>query len=57
MEDSQTGILADFLGGFPTVRTGQSNHGWTSHFDDEIGLFHEFLMKNRLLRAYYLGFD
>ena len=27
------------------------------HFENEIGFFHEFLMKNDFLRAYYLGFD
>ena len=35
--------------------------GWTmtmtGHFENEIGFFHEFLMKNDFLRAYYLGFD
>ena len=25
--------------------------------DNEIGFFQEFLLKNHLLRAYYLGFD
>ena len=29
----------------------------TSYFENEIGFFKEFLLKNVLLRAYYLGFD
>ena len=28
-----------------------------SHFDEAISFFQEFLLKNHLLRAYYLGFD
>ena len=31
------------LGCFPKVRTGQPDHGQTSHFDNEIGFFQEFL--------------
>ena len=27
---------------FPKVRTGQPDHGQTSHFDNEIGFFQEF---------------
>ena len=30
------------LGCFPKVRTGQPDHGQTSHFDNEIGFFQEF---------------
>ena len=29
----------------------------TGHFDKEISFFQEFLLKNYLLHAYYLGFD
>ena len=42
---------------FLKVRTGWPDHGWTSHFDKAISFFQEFLLKNHLLRAYYLGFD
>ena len=42
---------------FPKVRTGRPDHGWSSHFDNEIGFSQEFLLKNHLLRAWYLGFD
>jgi len=31
--------------------------GRTCHFENEIGFFQEFLMKNDFLCAYYLGFD
>ena len=44
------------LGRFPKVRTGRSDHGWTGHFENEIGFFKEFLMRNDFLRAYYLEF-
>ena len=44
-------------GAFQKVRTGRLDHGRTGHFENEIGFFHEFLMKNDFLRAYYLGFD
>ena len=34
------------------------DHGWTSHFYNEIGFFQEcFFMKCHFLCAYYLGFD
>ena len=36
-------------GRFPFVKTGRTDHGRTSQFENE--------MKNVLLRAYYLGFD
>ena len=42
---------------FPKVRTGQPDHGWTCHFENEIGFFQELLRKNDFLRAYYLEFD
>ena len=42
---------------FPKFRTGRPDHGRTGHFENEIGFFQEFLMKNDFLRAYYLGFD
>jgi len=45
------------LGRFPFVRTGEADHCWTSHFDDEISFFLGFLLKNYLLSAHYLGFD
>ena len=32
-------------------------HGWTNHFDHEIGFFQEFLLKNHLLPTYHGGFD
>ena len=38
---------------FPKVRTGRPDHGWTCHFENEIGFFQEFLMKNDFLRVYY----
>jgi len=31
--------------------------GRTGHFDEEISFFQEFLLKNYLLHACYLGFD
>ena len=27
---------------FPKVRTGRLDHGWTGHFDNEIGFYQEF---------------
>ena len=44
-------------GSFPKVRTSRLDHGRTSHSENEIGFFQEFLMQNDFLRAYYLGFD
>ena len=44
-------------GRFPKVRTGRPDHGCTAHFENEIGCFREFLMKNDFVRAYYLAFD
>ena len=44
-------------GRFAKVRTGRPDQGRTGHFENEIGLFQEFLMKNDFLRAYYLAFD
>ena len=44
-------------GCFSFVRTGRPDHCWTSHFNDEIGFFWGFLLKNHLLPAHYLGFD
>ena len=52
------GVLASsFLGPFPFVRTGQPDHYRTSYFDNEIGFFQGFLLKNHLLPTHYLGFD
>ena len=45
------------LGSFPFVRAGRPDHCLTSQFDNEIGLFQEFLLKNHVLGAYYLGCD
>ena len=42
---------------FPFVRAGRPDHGRTGHFENEIGFFREFLMKNDFLRAYDLAFD
>ena len=51
-------ILLNFIyGSFPFVRIGRPFHSPTSHFENEIGYFQEFLLKNVLRRAYYLGFD
>ena len=44
---------ASYWGRFPKSELA----GRTCHFENEIGFFHEFLMKNDFLRAYYLGFD
>ena len=41
------------LGRFPKVRTGRPDHGCTAHFENEVGFFQEFLMKNDFLHAYY----
>jgi len=55
---------ASYKGRFPkselagrTMAGPWPDHGRTGHFENEIGFFHEFLMKNDFLRAYYLGFD
>ena len=45
------------LGRSPFVRTGRPDHCPTNHFDNEIGFFQGFLLKNHLLPAHYLGFD
>ena len=45
-----------YLQRFPKVKTGRSHHGWTGYFENEIGFFQEFLMKNDFLRACCLGF-
>ena len=51
-------ILLNYIyGRFPFVRIGRPFHSPTSHFENEKRLFQEFLLKNVLLRAYYLGFD
>ena len=44
------------LGRFPS-QNWPPDHYRTSHFDDEIGFFQEFLLKNHLLRSCYLRFD
>jgi len=38
-------------------RTSGPDHCPTSQFENEMGFFQEFLLKNHLPRAYYLGFD
>ena len=53
----RTTVTDKYLQRFPKVRTGRSDHGWTCYFENEIGFFQEFLMKNDFLRACYLGFD
>ena len=45
------------LGRFPKVRTSRPDHGRSSHFENEIGFFEEFLMTNDFLRAHYLAVD
>ena len=50
-------LLNYIYGRFPFVRIGRPFHSPTSHFENEKRLFQEFLLKNVLLRAYYLGFD
>ena len=36
-----------YLGRLPKVRTGRKlDHGWTSHFEDEIGFFQEVFTEN-----------
>ena len=42
---------------FPKLRNGRPDYGRTSHFDKEIGVFQEFLIKTHLLRGHYLRFD
>ena len=39
------------------VRTGRPDHCPTSRIDNKIRFFHEFLLNNHFLGAYYLGFD
>ena len=45
------------LGRFPKLRTGRLDYGPTSHFDKEIDLFQDFLIKTHLRRGLYLRFD
>ena len=40
----------EIKGRFPKFRTGRPDHGWSSHFDNEIGFFLECLLKNHRLR-------
>ena len=47
--------LTPHSGHFPKVRTGWLDHGWTGHFDNEIGFYQEFLLKNHFLHVCYLG--
>ena len=42
---------------FSKVGTGRPHHGWSSHFDNEIGFSQEFLLKNHLFLSCHLGFD
>ena len=55
--EEPTIFTTDPQGRFPKVRTGRPDHGRTAHFENEIGFFQEFLMKNDFVRAYYLAFD
>ena len=50
-------ISSAYKGCFPFVRTGRPDHCLTSQFENKIGFFQEFLLKNVLLRVYYLGLD
>ena len=50
-------ISSAYEGRFPFVRTGRPDHCLTSQFENKIGFFQEFLLKNVLLRVYYLGLD
>ena len=50
-------IIQRNLGRFQKVRTDRPDHGRTSHFDKTISFFPEFLLKNHLLCANYLGFN
>ena len=45
---SHSGII--YYGRISNVRTGRPDHGWSSQFDNEIGLSQEFLLKNHLLQ-------
>ena len=47
----------DNLGHFAKVKAGWPDHSRTGHFENEIGFFQEFLMKNYFFGAYYLEFD
>ena len=38
--------LAIFLGHFPFIRTGRPDHCRNSKFNNELGFFQEFLLKN-----------
>ena len=51
------GSIHFFLGRFPFDRTGRPDHCSTSQFENKIGFFQEFLLKDHLLRAYYSVFD
>ena len=46
-----------FLGRFPFDRSGRPDHCSTSQFENKIGFFQEFSLKDHLLRAYYSVFD
>ena len=41
----------------PKVRTSRPDLSRIGHFENEIGYFQQFLMKNDFLQAYSLGFD
>ena len=44
-------------GDLPFVRTGRTIVRPVSQSENEMGFFQEFLLKNHLRRARYLGFD
>ena len=48
---------ATWKGAFQNVGTGRPDHGHTGHFENEIGFFQEFLLKNDFLLAHHLAFD
>ena len=56
-EEKRKYAMVALLRDFPKIRTGRPDHGRTSHFENEIVFFQEFLPKNHLLCACYLGFD
>ena len=50
-------LRLNVFGRFRFFRIGRLDHCWTSQLATEIGFFQRVLLKNHLLRAYYLGFD
>ena len=48
--------LSPILECFPKVGTGRPDHGWSSHFDNEIAFSRAFLLKHHLLCALVFRF-